>query len=134
MYAVNQVALGKSSRELESLYNTSFKQILNWVERFEKQGVDGLRDKSRQGRTPQLCPKQMQRLKDLLDAESPTEYGYNTNRWTGPLLIDWIDSTFGVRFKRAHIYNLIAKLGFSYQKARGAYPEGDPAEQQAFKE
>lgn len=116
------------------MYNTSFKQILNWVERFEKQGVDGLRDKSRQGRTPQLCPKQMQRLKDLLDAESPTEYGYNTNRWTGPLLIDWIDSTFGVRFKRAHIYNLIAKLGFSYQKARGAYPEGDPAEQQAFKE
>jgi transposase len=134
LYAVYQVALGKPSRELETLYNTSYKQILNWVERFEKHGVDGLRDKSRQGRTPRLTPKQMQRLKELLDAESPTEHGYNTHRWTGPLLIDWIDREFGVRFKKAHIYNLIAKLGFSYQKARGIYPEADPAEQQAFKE
>ena len=45
LYAVYQVSLGKSSRELEELYNTSFKQILNWVDRFEKEGIDGLKDK-----------------------------------------------------------------------------------------
>ncbi|MEY3411810.1 MAG: hypothetical protein RIQ70_496, partial [Bacteroidota bacterium] len=31
LYAVHQVALGKPSRQLEELYNTSFKQITNWV-------------------------------------------------------------------------------------------------------
>jgi hypothetical protein len=30
LYAVYQVSLGKPSRQLEELYNTSFKQILNW--------------------------------------------------------------------------------------------------------
>lgn len=134
LYAVYQVALGKPSRQLEALYNTSFKQILNWVDRFEKEGVEGLRDKGGRGRKPKLTPAQMQRLGELLDGESPVEHGYNTDRWTGPLLIDWIDNEFGVRFKKAHIYNLIASLGFSYQKARGIYPEADPARQQVFKQ
>lgn len=104
------------------------------MDRFEKEGIDGLRDKEGRGRKPKLTPTQMQRLGELLDEESPTDYGYNTERWTGPLLIDWIDKEFGVHYERAHIYNLIAKLGFSYQKAKGIYPEADPAEQQAFKE
>ena len=33
LYAVYQVSLGKPSRELEALYNTSVKQILNWAGR-----------------------------------------------------------------------------------------------------
>ncbi|MCH8569298.1 MAG: hypothetical protein LAT67_13570, partial [Balneolales bacterium] len=36
LYAVYQVALGQPSRKLEDLYQTSFKQITNWVHRFEK--------------------------------------------------------------------------------------------------
>lgn len=104
------------------------------MDRFEKEGVDGLRDKAGRGRKPRLTPAQMQRLEELLDGESPAEHCYNTQRWTGPLLIDWIAKEFGVRFKKAHIYNLIASLGFSYQKAKGIYPEADPSEQQAFKQ
>ena len=61
LYAVYQMSLGKPSREVACLYNTSFKQILNWVDRFEKEGLEGLRDKSGRGRTPQLSRKQMQR-------------------------------------------------------------------------
>ena len=45
LYAVYQVSLGKPSRDLEELYNTSFKQITNWVHQFEKDGIEGLRDK-----------------------------------------------------------------------------------------
>ena len=40
LYAVYQVARGQSSRKLEELYNTSFKQITNWVHRFEAEGLD----------------------------------------------------------------------------------------------
>ena len=34
LYAIYQVSLGQPSRKLEDLYNTSFKQITNWVHRF----------------------------------------------------------------------------------------------------
>ena len=54
LYAVYQVSLGQPSRKLEELYNTSFKQITNWVHRFEEEGIEGLRDKPGRGRTARL--------------------------------------------------------------------------------
>jgi transposase len=55
--------------------------------------------------------------------ESPVDYGFNTDTWTGPILIEWIKSQFDIVFKKAQIYNILRKNGFSYQKARGFYPE-----------
>jgi hypothetical protein len=66
LYAIYQVALGQPSRKLEELYNSSFKQITNWVHKFEKEGIDGLRDKAGRGRKSKLDPLQLQRVKGLL--------------------------------------------------------------------
>ena len=87
LYAVYQVSLGKPSRELEVLYNTSFKQILNWVSRFEQEGIEGLRDKSGRGRKSKMTSEQQERLKVLVLEESPLDYGYNTSTWNGSLLM-----------------------------------------------
>lgn len=81
LYAVYQVSLGQSSRSLEELYNTSFKQITNWVHRFEKEGIEGLRDKKGRGRTSRLSETQRNRIRGLL-SESPEDYGYNNATWT----------------------------------------------------
>jgi transposase len=134
LYAVHQVALGVASRKLEQLYHVSFKQITNWVHRFEKEGIDGLRDKPRPGRRPALSQQQLDQLKEILTTESPTTYGYNTESWTGPIIIDWVGQHFQVTYKKAQIYNIIKKLGFSYQKTKGIYPEADPEAQKAFQQ
>jgi len=96
--------------------------------------LEGLRDRPGRGRKPKLTHEQMQRLSKLLTEESPEAYGYNTSTWTGPLLLDWIHEEFHVKFKKAHIYNVIHKLGFSYQKAKGIYAEADPAKREDFKQ
>lgn len=134
LYAVHQVALGVSSRKLEQLYHVSFKQITNWVHRFEQEGVDGLRDKPRPGRKSALSAGQLDELKQVLRSQSPTEYGYNTENWTGPLLIDWISKHFGITYKKANIYNVIKRLGFTYQRSKGFYPEADAGKQDEFKQ
>ncbi len=134
LYAVHQVALGRSSRKLEELYHTSFKQITNWVHRFEKEGVEGLHDKEHPGRPPLLTEAQMDRLRELIKTELPSEYGYNSATWTGPMLRDWIKASFNVEYKRSSIYVLLKELGLSYQKAKGVYPEADPEKQEEFKE
>ena len=132
--AVYQVAKGMSSRKLVEFYNVSFKQILNWVHSFEKEGVEGLKDKPGRGRKPRLSQDQRRQLAELIEKESPMNYGYNTDTWTGPLLIDWIDKHFNIKYKKAQIYNIIKSLGLSYQKSRGVYPEADPKAQKSFKE
>jgi transposase len=73
-------------------------------------------------------------LSELLLNESPVAYGYNTETWTGPILIDWIKLNFGIEFKKAQIYNIVKQLGFRHQKAKGFYPEADPKSQEDFKE
>jgi len=134
LYAIYQVSLGQPSRKLEELYNTSFKQITNWVHQFEKEGLDGLKDKAGRGRKPKLQTEQLQSIKDLLSKASPIDYGFNTATWTGPLLIEWINKQYGLLYKKAQIYNIIKSLGFSYQKSKGIFPEADKEKQTAFKE
>src|SRR5271170_3911685 len=96
LYAVYQVSLGQSSRNLEELYNTSFKQITNWVHRFEDGGIDGLKDKEGRGRISRLSDEQEAGIKEVLLDKLPSDYGFNTATWTGPILIDWIKSQFKI--------------------------------------
>ena len=125
LYAVYQVAKGQPSRKLEELYNTSFKQITNWVHRFEEKGLEGLKDRAGRGRKDRLTMSQKQEIRLLLKNESPTKHGFNTATWTGPLLISWIKKKFKIEYKKAQIYNIIKALGFSYQKGKGIFPEAD---------
>jgi len=133
LYAVYQVAKGQSSRKLEDLYNTSFKQITNWVHRFEKEGIEGLKDKKGRGRKDKLTITQKQQLAIVLKEEHPIKYGFNTATWTGPLLINWIKKEYGIEYKKAQIYNIIKRLGFSYQKGKGIFPEANKEKQENFK-
>ena len=134
LFAVYQVSLGQPSRKLEELYQTSFKQITNWVHRFEQEGIDGLRDKPGRGRKRLLSTEQTGELLHLLLDESPTDHGYNTETWTDPILIDWIRKSYGIEYKKAQIYNIIKQLGLSYQKAKGFYPEADEKAREEFKD
>jgi transposase len=134
LYAVYQVSLGKPSRALEELYNTSFKQITNWVHQFEQGGIEGLRDKPGRGRKSQLSNEQYERVRQVLINETPEDHGFNTVTWTGPLLIEYIKNEFGISYKKAQIYNIIKSLGFTYQKGKGTYPESDQLAQESFSE
>jgi transposase len=134
LYAVHQVSLGQPARKLEELYHTSFKQITNWVHRFEQEGVEGLKDKPGRGRKAALDAGQLLRVKALLLNESPELHHYNTATWTGPMLTEWVKKEFGVTYKKAHIYNIIKSLGFSYQKGKGIFPETNLEKQEVFKE
>jgi len=50
--------------------------------------------------------------------KNPTEFGYNTRTWNGPVLKDYILKNFGISYSRAHIYNILKALGFTYQKGK----------------
>ncbi|WP_316762210.1 helix-turn-helix domain-containing protein [Pedobacter aquatilis] len=80
------VALGHSSRKLSELHNTSFKQITNWVNRFENDGMEGLKDKKGRGRHSALSIEQLERIKTVVLKQISSDYGPESHRWTGPTL------------------------------------------------
>jgi transposase len=123
LYACYQVSLGKRPQELEGIYETSFKSICNWVNRLNKGGVEALIDKVKPGRNTRLTIDDLQEIKSILLHKQPDDYGFNSATWTGPLLIELIKKNYNIEYKKAQIYNILKKMGLTFQKGKGAYPE-----------
>ena len=124
---------GESSRKAQELLLLSHNQILIWAKRFNEFGIEGLRDKSKPGRKSKIQPEQLVLLKRVVLDASPEEYGYNTAVWTAPMLVEVIAKEFGIRYSDDAVYFLLKKkLGLSYQKGRGFYPEADPKKREEF--
>lgn len=132
--AIYQLSKGMSSRKLVEFYGTSFKQILNWVHRFEAEGIEGLKDKAGRGRRSKLNETELQILKEMISSKTPLDFQYNTATWTGAIVGELIREKFSVEYKKTQVYNLLKKMGFTFQKAKGKYPEADPEKQNKFKE
>ncbi|TBO40559.1 helix-turn-helix domain-containing protein [Pedobacter kyonggii] len=113
------VALGHSSRKLSELHNISFKQITNWAHRFENEGIEGLKDKKGRGRHSALSNEQLERIKTVVLKQAPSDYGLESNRWTGPTLAKWINQEYGLAYQKAQVYNLLEKVGVTFKKKQG---------------
>jgi transposase len=129
LYACYQVSLGKRPKELEDIYETSFKSICNWVNKLNKGGLEALVDKEKPGRNSRLSIEQKDVLKDTILNKNPDNFGYNSSTWTGALVLDWIEKTYQINFKKAQIYNILKSLGLSFQKSKGVYPESKNREE-----
>ena len=125
LLVIYQLSMGKSSGSLTEYYRVSAKQMRNWAQRFEREGVAGLANKKSPGKPCLLNAEQKERLQALL-SENPEVYGYNTQTWTGSLLRDWLVNQYNISYKPAQIYNILKLLGFTYQKSKGIYTEAAP--------
>jgi len=116
VYLIHQ---GKSSREVADIYQVSFKNVLNWAHRFELEGVEGLMDKEGRGRKANLNAKEMDQIKITILERLPAEFGYSSKRWTGPLLLKWINREYGTAYTATAIYKLLDKIGVKFQNGKG---------------
>ena len=113
LFAILQLSRGYSSRELADFFGASFKQICNWADRFDAEGIDGLRIKQGRGRRFRLTSEQRSQLKeDLL--KSPKDFGYHSSDWSGTLIGEHIKKSYNVVYKQSAIYYLMRKIGFSF--------------------
>ena len=116
LYAILQITRGYSSRKLEEFFHTSFKQICNWADRFDTEGVKGLCIKPGRGRHARLTVEQKDHLKVDL-SRSPKDFGYHSVSWSGSLICEHIKKTYQVEYKLSAIYNLMRRIGFSFHQA-----------------
>ena len=88
----------------ENELNRSRWWAYKWLHRFDKEGLDGLKDKERSGRPPDVPEDVMIQIKnELVDS--------NTG-WDFRQVMDLIYKKTGVRYHEVHIYRLLHKWGF----------------------
>jgi putative transposase len=84
---------------------------LYWLDRFSAEGLDGLRDRTKSGRHPDIPEEKVHEIKNELSS--------NKQGWTTKQIEDLIiRKSGGIRYHFTHIYRLMHKWGFKQKVPR----------------
>lgn len=97
----SQEASKVSERELHKSRWWAYK----WLNRFDKLGLEGLKDQPRSGRPPMISEKKMRKIKQEISENMPG--------WQAKQVMNFIYKKTGVRYHEVHIYRLLHKWNFS---------------------
>jgi transposase len=125
LHGVLLVAQGLTCPQAAQLLGDSPRTVVNWVERFESQGLAGLSDGERPGRPSRLEDRQLAAVEAAL-RESPSKFGLPTQMWDGPTLSAYLDQELGVNLKVRQCQRLFRQLGFRLRKPRPQVAQADP--------
>jgi transposase len=82
-----------------------------WLDRYNKEGIDGLKDRSKSGRPPEIPKEVAVRIrKELLGSK----HGWTTTKQVS----DIIFREGGVRYHYTHVYRILHKWGFKQKVPR----------------
>src|SRR5437016_8562772 len=76
-----------------------------WLSRFQREGLEGLRDKPRSGRPPDVSEEKLLKIRN--------ELSENPSGWKVKQIMNIIYDKTGVRYHEVHMYRLLHKWGFS---------------------
>jgi putative transposase len=76
-----------------------------WLERFDKDGLEGLKNKPRSGRPPDVSQEKLSKIR--------TELSENSSGWQAKEIMNIIHRKTGVKYREAYIYRLLHKWSFS---------------------
>lgn len=129
--ALLAVARGSHVPGVADLLGVAERAVRNWVNRYNRQGLSGLRDR-RGGRRCRLSREQLERVRARLLADPTPEDGVCSLRGVEVRRI--LKDEFQTAYARSSIYYFLHRtLKFSYLKPRPQHTKSDPAAQEAFK-
>ena len=120
---------GSLTRTAESLF-VHITTVQNWLNRFHQEGLPGLREKPRPGRSTKLTDEQLTQLPELIDELASHRSG---GRVKGKDIQKKLVEAFGVHYHLNALYALLHRQGWSWITARSKHPDADPVAQEAFK-
>jgi transposase len=126
------VTAGQSCRQVAELFGEDGTTVQRWVRRFERGGLEALREGERPGRPRALDPAQWRKLQSDL-RKSPREFGLAATLWDGPVLSAHLRRRYGVDLGVRQCQRLFRRMGFRLRKPRPQLAQADPLKIAAVK-
>lgn len=127
------MALEGVSREAAARQAGMDRQTLrDWVRRYNAEGVDGLRDRDRQGRPPLLAPAQEAELAGLIEAGPDVERDGVVEYRVRHIRVIACQQ-FGADYSRSGMQARLRRMKLSYLTPRPLHPKTDLEAQEEFK-
>jgi transposase len=125
-----QAQQGCTAPEIAAALNVCRRTVQFWVQCYNKEGLEGLRERRQGGNQSKLSGAQEQQVIAHLNREAEDPHG-GVRR--GEDLRQWIHQQFGTLYTLTGIYNLLHRLGYSCLVPRPRHKNTDPEAQAAFK-
>ncbi len=132
LHGVLLVAQGITCPRVAQLLGDAHHTVVNWVQRFESEGLAGLAEGQRSGRPSRLDEDQRAKVEAALRTD-PEQFGLHTHLWDGPTLAQFLEQELGVQLKVRQCQRLFRQLGFRLRKPRPQVAQADPFLQAAHK-
>ncbi|WP_191084768.1 helix-turn-helix domain-containing protein [Roseococcus microcysteis] len=131
MLAIAGALEGMSRAEAARLAGIERQALRDAVIRYNAEGLDGLRDRPKPGRTPTLTEAEQALLLDAV-FRGPDRAEDGGTDWTLPMLCRWIERRFDKRLHPASLSRVLRRLDLSRQKTRSLHPMADEKAKAAF--
>lgn len=119
-------ARGFTVQEVMAVFEVVDETLYKWLDRFEAEGPDGLYDRARSGRPPEIDGDALEELERLVE-RSPLEEGYEFTTWTTPLLRSHLKERRGIEVSDDTVRRALGRLEFVWRRPRWHVGSEDPA-------
>ncbi len=109
LLALNVVYQGKvSAAQVARDLHRSKSWALDWLKRYDKEGIEGLKTRQKSGRPPKISEEVVYQIKKELKESS--------QGWTTKQVEELIVKKSGLKYHYTHIYHILRKWGFKQKK------------------
>ena len=121
---------GKSNTEIASILKIHRMTLTEWIKKFNKEGIDGLREKKGRGAKLRLGISEQDAFrKAVLELQD----GRKGGRIKGTDVLKLMEEKFSVKCTLKSVYNALHRVDLVWITGRSKHPKADPAAQTAFK-
>jgi transposase len=123
---------GMTVTQVAQAYGTDRVTVHRWLARFDAEGSEGLWRRPVPGRPRKIASLDTQKLTSIVMSPA-SRYGFETDFWTTPRLIQIVASQFGVVVSKQTMMRRLFEAGMTYQKPERQYFELSEEERQEWR-
>jgi transposase len=116
---------GLKAEEIAHIVRESHITVLRWLKRYIAEGIEGLRDAPRPGRTTTVTDNYRQRLLEAV-RRRPRSLGLEYSMWTLQRLADYLAEETGIRVSHETVRRELAKEDIVFSRPQHTISSPDP--------
>jgi len=114
VYAIR--VLGFSPELIAKTYNFNRTCIYRWLKQYDEGGYEALESRMPPGAQLLITPEMDDWLKQTILTCTPVKFGYDTNLWTVPIIVELLEQQFGVTVGESTVRLHLKALKLTCQK------------------
>jgi transposase len=128
LLAMRALLMGISREQVAGLFCVTVRTLIDWIRRFNAQGIDGLIERPHPGRTPHISPEQTPQYRQLI--ENPSEVGQT--HWTARKFHGHLREQLGVEVGYRTVVRWLHEQGFRLKVPQPWPDRQDEKSREAF--